>query len=133
MRQPRRTLSRWVPPLVCDALWDVRSGQSDAGARARLLPPGVGQPGGDPRGGARGLRPGPETAARRPPPGRIRLPDRALGLHRLARDRGAATLAVAVLADRGRLPVRRAARARLHPGAHRSAPRGWSDLVRAVP
>jgi hypothetical protein len=42
-------------------------------------------------------------------------------------------LALDVLADRGCLPLRRAARARVHPGAHGSAPCGWPELVRAVP
>src|SRR5215218_10384112 len=112
-----------------DVQGDPRDDQPYAGARARLLRPGVGHPGGTLHGGPRGLLPGHEIPIYRcgPP-----FSSGDLGFHRPARGRGLEALALDVLADCGGLPFRRASPTGKRVDACGGAPRGWTELVRAL-
>src|SRR6266536_1974442 len=122
-----------VQPALLEAHYlVVEHAQPRSGTRAEFLRSGVGQPFGHPRGGARDLRAGPKTTARRRPICGGRLCCRSHSLSCFALCWGGPALALDVLAHPGRLSGRSATRASVLPGARRSPARSRSNLVRTV-
>ena len=106
-----------------------RGYQQDSGTRAQLFRPCVDELGDPLRCGARCIRTSLGALVSRC---EASLPRGDLGLHCLTRDGRDPTLALDVLTNLGGFRLRAASRSGLRPGARWGAPRGRTDLVRAV-